>query len=93
MPRVPLGPVRLGCPVGIDIPRFVARVAIADYAEAARVLKEASSLAAVCGGLPPGGAVRGPCACAARAEPVAIGRLERFVADWEREHPVEDPAP
>ncbi len=90
----PSAPCVSGCPVGIDIPRFVARVAIADYAEAARVLKEASSLAAVCGRVcPQEEQCEALCLRGKSGEPVAIGRLERFVADWEREHPVEDPAP
>jgi len=75
----PSAPCVSGCPVGIDIPRFVARVAIADYAEAARVLKEASSLAAVCGRVCP---QEEQCEAGKRGQPVAIGRLERFVGDF-----------
>ncbi|MBD3175148.1 MAG: NADPH-dependent glutamate synthase [Armatimonadia bacterium] len=90
----PSAPCIAGCPVGIDIPRFVAHVALADYAEAARTLKEASSLAAICGRVcPQEEQCEAVCVRGKTGEPVAIGRLERFVADWEREHPVDDPEP
>ncbi len=73
-----------GCPVGIDIPGFIAKVAEGDYAEAARILKDKNSLPAICGRVcPQEEQCEKMCVLGKVDEPVAIGRLERFVADWE----------
>lgn len=82
----PNAPCIAGCPVLIDIPGFIAQVALGDYAEAARVLKGATSLAAICGRVcPQEEQCEALCVRGKKGEPVAIGRLERFVADWDRE--------
>ncbi|MDR0961593.1 MAG: bifunctional dihydroorotate dehydrogenase B NAD binding subunit/NADPH-dependent glutamate synthase [Mediterranea sp.] len=76
-----------GCPVGIDIPRFIKRIERGELLEAAKTLKETSALPAVCGRVCPQEKQ-----CEARCihlkmneQPVAIGYLERFAADYERE--------
>ena len=75
------------CPVGIDIPAFIAQVKAGDFAEAARVIARDSSLPAVCGRVcPQETQCEGRCILGVKGEPVAIGKLERFVADWSREH-------
>ena len=74
-----------GCPVEIDIPAFVQLISDGDFIGAARKLKERNTLPAVCGRVCPqedqGEMV---CVVGRKNEPVAIGRLERFAADWER---------
>jgi homotetrameric NADPH-dependent glutamate synthase len=71
-----------GCPVGIDIPAFVRAVGRGDLREAYRVLKEANALPAVCGRVcPQESQCEATCVVGRKLEPVAIGRLERFVAD------------
>ena len=77
-----------GCPVGIDIPGFIKNVERGEFAEAARVIKKTSALPAVCGRVCPQEKQ-----CESRCihtkmkhEAVAIGYLERFVADWARSH-------
>jgi glutamate synthase (NADPH) small chain len=76
-----------GCPVGIDIPGFVARVRDGEFAEAVRKLKEETSLPAVCGRVcPQETQCEELCILGKKHEPVAIGYLERFLADWEFEH-------
>jgi len=73
-----------GCPVGIDIPGFIAKVAEGDYAEAARILKDKNSLPAICGRVcPQEEQCEKTCVLNKIGDPVAIGRLERYVADWE----------
>lgn len=81
-----------GCPVGIDIPRFISRIAAGDFRGAIRVIKETNNLPAICGRVcPQETQCQGVCTLGRKFEPVAIGRLERFVADWERENGVELP--
>ena len=77
----------LGCPVGIDIPRFVKNIERGDFAEAAKTLKETSALPAVCGRVcPQEKQCEGQCIhLKMKKEPVAVGHLERFAADYERE--------
>lgn len=73
-----------GCPVEIDIPGFIARIAEGDNRGAIRLLKEKNVLPAVCGRVCPQEAqCEKACVLARKYEPVAIGRLERFAADWE----------
>ncbi|MGE5250303.1 MAG: NADPH-dependent glutamate synthase, partial [Bacteroidota bacterium] len=76
-----------GCPVGIDIPRFVSCVAAGDFAAAIQVVKETNMLPAICGRVcPQEQQCQKECVLAKKGEAVSIGRLERFVADWERDH-------
>lgn len=78
------------CPVNVKIPDFIARVVEGDFAGAARVIAQDSSLPAVCGRVcPQETQCEGSCVLGVKFEPVAIGKLERFVADWSREHPAE----
>ena len=75
------------CPVQIDIPRFIECVANEDLEGAYRVLAESSSLPAVCGRVCPQEVqCEGQCVRGKKGDSVGIGRLERFVADWHREH-------
>lgn len=75
------------CPVNIDIPQFIHEVAQENFAEAYKILKRKSTLPAVCGRVcPQENQCEGKCVLGIKGEPVAIGRLERFVADYAREH-------
>jgi glutamate synthase (NADPH/NADH) small chain len=72
-----------GCPVGIDIPGFISAVARHDLREAYRVLKDSNALPAVCGRVcPQESQCEVACIVGIKRQPVAIGRLERFVADF-----------
>lgn len=74
-----------GCPVGIDIPRFVKLVGEGAFLEAAHVLKEKNILPAICGRVcPQEKQCEQSCVIGRRTEPVSIGKIERFVADFER---------
>jgi glutamate synthase (NADPH/NADH) small chain len=76
-----------GCPVDVDIPEFVAAVRDGDIPEAVRILKSKNSLPATCGRVcPQETQCEMTCNLAKKGAPIAIGRLERFVADWELEH-------
>jgi len=75
-----------GCPVGVDIPGFVGCVAAGDFAAGIRKVKETNALPAVCGRVcPQEEQCESGCLLGKKGDPVAIGRLERFVADWEAE--------
>lgn len=75
------------CPVGVSIPEFIAHVAEGDFSGAAEVIARDSSLPAVCGRVcPQETQCEGSCILGVKAEPVAIGKLERFVADYSREN-------
>ena len=75
------------CPVGIRIPLFIAQVRAGAFAEAARTVARDSSLPAVCGRVcPQETQCEGSCVLGVKGEAVAIGKLERFVADWSRAH-------
>lgn len=75
------------CPVHIKIPSFVSLVAAGDFAGAAAVIVEDSSLPAICGRVcPQETQCEGSCILGVKGEPVAIGKLERFVADYSMEH-------
>jgi len=77
-------PCTKACPVEIDIPGFIARIVNKDYQGAIRQIKEANLLPAMCGRVcPQEGLCEKACTLSKKFEPVAIGRLERFVADWE----------
>ena len=72
-----------GCPVNIKIPDFIAKVAEGDFEAAYEIISQDSSLPAVCGRVcPQENQCQGNCVQCSKGEPVAIGRLERFVADW-----------
>jgi glutamate synthase (NADPH/NADH) small chain len=76
-----------GCPVGIRIDEFVTAVAAGEFETAAEVIHRDSSLPAICGRVcPQESQCEGTCVLGRKHRPVAIGHLERFVADWEREH-------
>lgn len=78
-------PCIAGCPVGIDIPAFIQFIANGDFAGAIKKIKEKNLLPSVCGRVcPQEDQCEKVCTLAKKYEPVAIGRLERFVADWER---------
>ncbi len=80
-------PCRSGCPVGIDIPAFIGKINNGDYEGAYQVIAKSSSLAAVCGRVcPQETQCESKCVRGIKGEPVAIGRLERFVADWHNKH-------
>ena len=75
------------CPVSVKIPEFIAQVASGNFAEAASVIAQDSSLPAICGRVcPQETQCEGSCILGVKSEPVAIGKLERFVADWSREN-------
>lgn len=88
-------PCVTGCPVQIDIPEFIAQVAQGNFEEAYKIITKSSSLPAVCGRVcPQETQCEAKCVRGIKGEPVAIGRLERFVADWHNakpETPVERP--
>lgn len=74
-----------GCPVHVDIPDFIAALAEGDFTESAKRLKTHTSLPAICGRVcPQENQCEGKCVLGIKGESVAIGRLERFVADWDR---------
>ena len=76
-----------GCPVAIDIPSFIAKIRESDFEGAYEILSKSSSLPAVCGRVcPQETQCEAKCVRGIKGEPVAIGRLERFVADWHMEH-------
>lgn len=76
-----------GCPVNVRIPEFVAKVAEGDFAAAYEVITSTNSLPAICGRVcPQESQCEGRCVRGIKGEPVGVGRLERFVADWHREH-------
>ena len=83
-----------GCPVAIDIPAFVHEVKEGNYAEASRIISQASALPAVCGRVcPQESQCEGKCIRGFKGDPVSIGKLERFVADWARENNIKPEAP
>ena len=88
-------PCVAGCPVNVQIPKFIQLVAEGKFAEACAVIKETSSLPAVCGRVcTQETQCESKCTRGVKGEPVAIGRLERFVADWDikhGEHKIEKP--
>ena len=75
------------CPVNVSIPEFISHVAQGDFSAAATVIARDSSLPAVCGRVcPQETQCEGSCILGVKSEPVAIGKLERFVADWSRDN-------
>ncbi len=89
--QCPAKPCVSGCPVGIDIPGFIQKIAEGAYEAAIGIIRENSLLPAVCGRVcPQESQCQAPCtvgkALKSPEKAVAVGRLERFAADWEREH-------
>ena len=81
-----------GCPVGIHIPDFIAKVAEGDFEGAYQIITQSSSLPAVCGRVcPQETQCEQKCVRGIKGEPVGIGRLERFVADWHNQNVCEAP--
>ena len=77
-----------GCPVNVDIPEFIKALSDGDMPEAVRILKSKNSLPGICGRVcPQETQCEMTCSLAKKGAPIAIGRLERYVADWERAHP------
>ena len=78
------------CPVSISIPDFIEQVKEGNFAEAAKIIAKSSALPAVCGRVcPQENQCEGQCVLGIKGEAVAIGKLERFVADWARENKVD----
>ena len=76
-----------GCPVSINIPEFIAAVKEEKFDEAFKIISQSSALPAVCGRVcPQESQCEGKCVRGIKGEPVAIGKLERFVADWAKEN-------
>ena len=76
-----------GCPVSINIPDFVAAVKEGEFEKAYQVIGQSSALPAVCGRVcPQENQCEGKCIRGIKGEPVSIGKLERFVADWAKEN-------
>ena len=79
---------KVGCPVDVDIPEFIKAIQDGDMPEAVRILKSKNSLPGICGRVcPQETQCEMTCNLAKKGAPIAIGRLERYVADWERAHP------
>ena len=76
-----------GCPVAIDMPGFIQQVKEGNIEEAYRIISESSALPAVCGRVcPQESQCEGKCIRGIKGDPISIGKLERFVADWAREN-------
>lgn len=83
-----------GCPVNIDIPGFIREVEKGDIEEAYKVISNYSALPAVCGRVcPQESQCEERCIRGIKGEPVSIGKLERYVADWAREHEIKPEMP
>ena len=83
-----------GCPVAVDIPGFVGHIAAGDVRAAVRAVKQTNALPAVCGRVcPQEEQCERNCVLGKKGDPVAIGRLERFVADWEAAEGAGEPQP
>ena len=79
-----------GCPVAIDIPGFVGQIKEGNFEEAYQVISKSSALPAVCGRVcPQESQCEGKCIRGIKGEPVSIGKLERFAADWARENGIQ----
>ena len=77
------------CPVGLQIPRFIAALHRGELAEAASIISADSSLPSICGRVcPQETQCEGSCILGIKGEPVAIGKIERFIGDWKLENPI-----
>ena len=86
-------PCVTGCPVNVHIPEFIAKIKEGDFEGAYQVIQRSSSLPAVCGRVcPQETQCESKCVRGIKGEPVGIGRLERFVADWHNAHSEEIPS-
>lgn len=73
-----------GCPVGVDIPQFVHQISQGEFMEAAKILKQKNTFPAICGRVcPQESQCESKCILGVKGQPVAIGRLERYAADYE----------
>lgn len=87
-------PCMSGCPVGVRIPEFIAKIAEGDFEAAYEIIKSTNSLPAVCGRVcPQENQCEGECVRGKKGEPVAIGMLERFAADYMRDNETEIEVP
>ena len=85
-------PCMEGCPVMVHIPEFIAKVAAGEFEEAYQIISNTSALPAVCGRVcPQESQCEKYCVRGKKGDPVGIGRLERFVADWHNAHSTETP--
>ena len=98
--QCPKQPCKAGCPVQVDIPEFILALRDNNMEEAVRILKSKNALPGICGRVcPQETQCEGVCALAKKEAPIAIGYLERYVADWERANmksvssPIIQPAP
>ena len=83
-----------GCPASIDIPAFIAAVKEEKFEEAFQIISKSSALPAVCGRVcPQESQCEGRCIRGKKGDPISIGKLERFVADWARENGIKPKAP
>ncbi len=86
-------PCVAGCPVNIAIPDFIAKMAQGEFEQAYQIIAKSSALPAVCGRVcPQESQCEQKCVRGIKGEPVAIGRLERFAADWHNSHSAHTPA-
>ncbi len=77
-----------GCPVQVDIPGFISQIASGNFLESMKIMKRTNVLPAICGRVCPQEVqCEGSCILGKKMEPVAIGNLERFIADWEATQP------
>ncbi len=87
-------PCVAGCPVNVNIPDFITKIKTGDFEGAYRIINETSSLPAVCGRVcPQETQCESKCSMGVKFEPVGIGRLERFVADWHNANATEKAVP
>ncbi len=85
--QCPKRPCVEGCPVNVDIPEFINALRAKNMPEAVKILKGKNALPGICGRVcPQETQCESMCTLSKKAAPVAIGRLERYVADWERTH-------
>ena len=88
--QCPKRPCIDGCPVNVDIPDFIKALRDHNMPEAVRILKNKNALPGICGRVcPQETQCEEVCTLGKKGAPIAIGRLERYVADWEREHSAE----